>query len=589
MFSQRKAGVKFHPLDFSSRILIEFSSAGLEAIAGCPQRPQLEFLQMEPSDIDLFDAKFALQLLLEVAQEKSLDKLLRRLVDRILEAPAVTRVYLWLIEKGDICATCPRRPGCPDQTRCLHLDAGGRRLASLSGDAGVEYFQESRRIERIPLGVGVTGKVVSIGRQVVLNNLDKDPGELASLEWLKAEKIRGFHGVPIIYEHEVVGIFTTFNRFNIPDEAKIWADVFTNHIGSVIANVRAFEEIQRLKAQLEIQNAYLQEEVVEAKAFGELVGQSQALRHIVSQIDLVAPTEASVLILGESGTGKELVAREIHQRSRRKDKPLVRVNCASIPKDLFESEFFGHARGAFTGAIKDRAGRFEAAEGGTLFLDEIGEVPLDLQSKLLRVLQEKRYERVGEDRTRLADVRVIAATNRELKQDAEAGRFRVDLYYRLNVFPVQVAPLRERREDIPLLAQHFVKLSVKEMGCAKPRLTRAGIIQLQGYDWPGNIRELRNVIERAVILASGGTLAFDLPAAQAQPSALPSGLRTVNAAGTEFLTETQMRQYERENLAMVLEKTRWKIKGADGAAELLGINPGTLLSRIRKWGLKRPA
>ena len=186
---------------------------------------------------------------------------------------------------------------------------------------------------------------------------------------------------------------------------------------------RAFEEIQRLKAQLEMQNAYLQEEVVEAKALGGLVGQSQALRHIVNQVDLVAPTEASALILGESGTGKELVAREIHQRSRRKDKPLVRVNCASIPKDLFESEFFGHTRGAFTGAIKDRAGRFEAAEGGTIFLDEIGEVPLDLQSKLLRVLQEKSYERVGEDRTRRADVRVVAATNRNLQRQVEAGPF----------------------------------------------------------------------------------------------------------------------------------------------------------------------
>src|SRR5208283_3950313 len=214
-----------------------------------------------------FDPKFALQLLLEITQEKSLDKLLRRLVDLIFEAPVVARVYLWFIEKGDICATCARRPECPDQTRCLHLDAGGRRLVSPGGDAGVEYFQGSRRIERIPLGVGVTGKIASIGRQIVLNDLDKDPGELVSLEWLKAEKIRGFHGVPIILKNQVVGIITTFNRFNIPDEVKVWADVYANHIGGVIANARAFEEIQRLKAQLEMQNAYLQEELVEAKGF----------------------------------------------------------------------------------------------------------------------------------------------------------------------------------------------------------------------------------------------------------------------------------------------------------------------------------
>ncbi|HTY88129.1 MAG TPA: sigma-54 dependent transcriptional regulator [Candidatus Acidoferrum sp.] len=350
---------------------------------------------------------------------------------------------------------------------------------------------------------------------------------------------------------------------------------------------QAFDEIQRLKTQLEMQNAYLQEEVIEAKAFGDLIGQSAALRQVVSQVDLVAPTDASVLILGETGTGKELVAHEIHRRSRRKDKPFVRVNCASIPKDLYESEFFGHARGSFTGAVKDRAGRFESAEGGTIFLDEIGEVPLDLQSKLLRVLQEKSYERVGEDRTRYADVRIIAATNRELKQEAAAGRFREDFYYRLNVFPIQVAPLRERREDIPLLAQHFIKLSVKEMGCAKPRLTRAGIIQLQSYDWPGNIRELRNVIERAVILSRGKGLEFDLPSNQRQPAIVEVKSRLECSADAGYFTEAEMLQKERDNLARVLQKANWKIKGADGAAELLGIKPNTLLARIKKLGLKR--
>jgi len=351
---------------------------------------------------------------------------------------------------------------------------------------------------------------------------------------------------------------------------------------------RAFAEIEVLKSQLELHNTYLQEEVVEAKAFGELVGQSQALRHIVSQIDLVAPTEASVLILGESGTGKELVAREIHQRSRRKDKPLVRVNCASIPKDLFESEFFGHTRGAFTGAIKDRAGRFEAAEGGTLFLDEIGEVPLDLQSKLLRVLQEKRYERVGEDRTRLADVRVIAATNRDLKQAAEAGRFREDLYYRLNVFPIQVPLLRERMEDVPILATHFLELSARELRCPKPRLTRAAIAKLEGYDWPGNIRELRNVIERAVIISRGGVLDFDLPAADATLAPARQAARETGGTEPEFLTEAELQHRERQNLLVILEKAHWKIKGPDGAAELLGVNSATLLSRMKKMDLRRP-
>jgi DNA-binding NtrC family response regulator len=351
---------------------------------------------------------------------------------------------------------------------------------------------------------------------------------------------------------------------------------------------RALEEIQSLKAQLEIQNAYLEEEVVVAKAFGELVGQSHPLQRIVRQIDLVAPTEASALVLGESGTGKELVAREIHQRSRRKDKPLVRVNCASIPKDLFESEFFGHARGAFTGAVKDRAGRFEAAEGGTIFLDEIGEVPLDLQSKLLRVLQEKSYERVGEDRTRRADVRVIAATNRNLQRQVEAGRFREDLFYRLNVFPIQVPPLRERMEDIPLLAKHFIESSVRELGCPKPRLTRAAIAKLQNYHWPGNIRELRNVIERAIIISRGGVLDFDLPVTETAVVPSRPAAHAQSEAEPEFLTEAELQRRERNNLLAILEKAHWRIKGENGAAELLGVKATTLKARIKKMGLKRP-
>jgi DNA-binding NtrC family response regulator len=239
---------------------------------------------------------------------------------------------------------------------------------------------------------------------------------------------------------------------------------------------------------------------------GGIIGQSLAFRQINKQIEMVAPTEATVLILGETGTGKELIAQELHRRSRRSDKPLVRVNCACIPKELYESEFFGHARGSFTGAVKDRLGRFEAADGGTLFLDEIGEIPLELQSKLLRVLQEKCYERVGEEKTRRADVRIVAATNRDLDKEVAAGRFREDLYYRLNVFPIKVAPLRDRREDIPLLATHFVELSSNQLGCPKPILTRAGLETLQGYDWPGNIRELQNVIERGVIMTRGSVL-----------------------------------------------------------------------------------
>ena len=499
--------------------------------------------------------------------------------------PEIARVEIWLIGKGDICPRCPQRPRCPDQTRCLHLVVGSENPVHAGVRESASFFHTE---ERIPLGVGFIGRIATTGQLAELRNLEDNRSEFSGLGSLPMDGIQQCVGTAISFRSEILGVYAIFACVNATKDRLAWQQIFSNHFGAAIANARAFEEIQKLKSELEQQNAYLKEEVIEAKAFGDLIGQSAALRQISSQIDLVAPTDASVLILGETGTGKELVAHEIHHRSTRKDGPLVRVNCASIPRDLFESELFGHMRGSFTGAVKDRAGRFETAEGGTIFLDEVGEIPLDIQSKLLRVLQEKCYERVGDDRTRRADVRIVAATNRDLKKEAAAGRFREDLFYRLNVFPIQVAPLRERHEDIPLLAQHFISLSVKEMGCAKPRLTRAGIVQLQGYDWPGNIRELRNVLERAVILARGGTLDFDLPAAEA---AIVPAHRAARAAGDteqEFLTEAELQRRERDNLLIILEKANWKIKGADGAAELLGVNSATLLSRMKKMGLQRP-
>ena len=414
------------------------------------------------------------------------------------------------------------------------------------------------------------------------------------------QKVTGFEAGGIDYitkpfeAEEVLARVRTHLRLRQAEEALRHAhDTLELRVQERTAELsRALEEIAGLKSQLELRNDYLQEEVQEAKAFGDLVGQSAALRQVVSQIDVVAPTEASVLILGETGTGKELVAHEIHCRSARKDGPLVRVNCASIPRELFESEFFGHMRGSFTGAVKDRAGRFETAEGGTIFLDEVGEIPLDVQNKLLRILQEKRYERVGSDVTRRANVRVVAATNRDLKQAVAAGRFREDLFYRLNVFPIEVPPLRERMDDIPLLAQHFVGLSSRELKCSKPRLTRAGVAKLQNYDWPGNVRELRNVIERAVILARGGALDFDLPmGSSSELPAEPAPAAVASPGGEDppkFLTEAELQRRERENLLLVLETANWKIKGPEGAAELLGVKPTTLLSRMEKWGLKKP-
>lgn len=528
----------------------------------------------------LVDPNRMLQMLLEIAHEHSLDRVLQKLVESCVSRPDVACTQVWLIEKGDHCSTCPSRRHCPDQSRCLHLVAA--RTMLLPGVCGCAPSPEDLKA-RVPLGEGVIGKVGGTGAPMILRDLDGNWDEPLSFD-PKQEQIRSFGCTPILFKGEILGVITGFMRTDLPEESRPWGRIIADRIGAAIANARAFEEIQRLKAQLELQNTYLQEEVVEAKAFGELVGQSAALRQIISQMDLVAPTEASVLILGETGTGKELVAREIHYRSRRKDRPLIRVNCASIPRELFESEFFGHVRGAFTGAVKDRAGRFETAEGGTLFLDEIGEVPLEMQGKLLRVLQEKRYERVGDDRTRHADVRIIGATNRDLKKAVAAGRFREDLFYRLHVFPIQVVPLRERRDDIPLLAKHFIELSVRELKYVKPRLTRAGVARLQSYDWPGNIRELRNVIERAVILARGGTLEFDLPTAASFTSAPRVGMKPE----PEYFTEAELERRARENLLVILEKAHWKIKGPEGAAELLGVKATTLFSRMKKMGIRLP-
>jgi transcriptional regulator with GAF, ATPase, and Fis domain len=420
-------------------------------------------------------------------------------------------------------------------------------------------------------------------------DIEKDSKWIAQPDWARREGILGFGGQPLLYKGEVLGVLAIFTRIRLVQEELIWMRMIADHATSAITNARAFEEIERLKGQLELECSYLREEVHEARAFGEIVGQSSALRNVLKQVELVAPTDASVLILGESGTGKELVAREIHKRSLRQGQPLIKVNCASIPRELYESEFFGHVKGAFTGAIKDRAGRFEAAKGGTLFLDEVGEIPLELQTKLLRVLQEGQYERVGEEVTRQTDVRIIAATNRDLKREIERGRFRQDLYYRLNVFPIDVVPLRSRREDIPLLAEHFLDLISRRTNRPVPRLSQANLLQLQRYEWPGNVRELQNVIERSVITSQGGALQFDLPHEDVSDSFVGGAEVTTRPDKVKnFVPEAEMRRREKENIVAALEKSGWKIYGAGGAAELLGIKPTTLASRIKKMGIKRP-
>ena len=351
---------------------------------------------------------------------------------------------------------------------------------------------------------------------------------------------------------------------------------------------RRTAKVRSLQKRLQAENLFLKKELADSAAYGEIIGESPSIKTIISQIELVAPTQANVLILGESGTGKELVAREIHRHSHLKEHPFIRVNCATIPKDLYESEFFGHVKGAFTSAVRDRIGRFEAADGGTLFLDEVGEIPLPLQGKLLRVLQEGEFERVGEGLTRKVTVRIIAATNTKLQEAVRYKRFREDLYYRLNVFPIKITPLRSRKDDLPILASHLIERSAKRLSRPTPKLTKANLLDLQAYDWPGNVRELQNIIERALILSPSGRLRFDLPSVDRTVAAgLESRSPQENYKDTPVLTEDEIKALQKQNIITALEQSGGRIYGKKGAAKLLGIKPTTLTERMKAMRIEK--
>jgi transcriptional regulator with GAF, ATPase, and Fis domain len=437
---------------------------------------------------------------------------------------------------------------------------------------------------RFPIGVRKIGRVAASGEPLLLPDVQGDEEWIADREWFHREAIRTFAGQPLVFRGEVLGVLALFDRAVLDTTDFDWLRIFADHAAVSIANANAFEEIAFLKERLEEENIYLREEVTAARGNGDLIGDSPALRKVLQQIELVAPTDATVLITGESGSGKELVARAIHDRSPRRDRPMVNVNCGAIPEALFESEFFGPVRGAFTGAMRDKPGRFELADGGTLFLDEIGEVPLPMQAKLLRVLQEQEVERVGATQPRKVNVRIIAATNRDLRAEVEAGRFRQDLFYRLSVFPIENPPLRERREDIPRLAEHFVRTAAQRLHRRPPKFTVAAARQLAAHDWPGNVRELQNTVERAVILAQSGPLVFD-----SLITTPPSPIRLApNAVDTQpLLTRAELKQRERESIATALAQTGGRIFGPEGAAALLGMRPTTLASRIKALGLQR--
>jgi PAS domain S-box-containing protein len=354
---------------------------------------------------------------------------------------------------------------------------------------------------------------------------------------------------------------------------------------------RALAEIERLRERLEADNTYLREQVEPQESSLGMIGSSNVLQYVVAKIRQVAPTSSSVLLQGETGVGKELVAHALHAQSPRASRPLIKLNCAALPPSLVESELFGHEKGAFTGAVARRKGRFEIADGSTLFLDEIGELPLELQPKLLRVIQDGEFERVGGSETLKVDVRLIAATNRRLDEEVKAGRFREDLWYRLNVFPITVPPLRQRIEDVPQLVRHFVEKHCRRLGKKPLEISEGTLRDLQAHDWPGNVRELEAVVERAVISSTGPALRIGAELQPGGPVAPPTATASVPPKGAELTAPSGARtllDLERDHIVATLERTYWRLSGASGAAVLLGMNPSTLRSRMRKLGITRP-
>src|SRR5882757_8284900 len=411
----------------------------------------------------------------------------------------------------------------------LHHPEEGAPFLELKASIGASRVDPTKRWNRtdgahheIPLSFGKVGQVAATNRALLLQR--GAPNWILQPEWADSEGIESFAGQPLCFKGQVLGVVAFFSRRRLEKTDLDWLRVFADHAAVAIANARAFEEIARLKENAERERDYLREAVRSALQHGDIIAESLEMKRVLGQVHAVARTDSSVLILGESGVGKELIAAAVHDLSARRDGPLVKVNCASVPRELFESEFFGHVRGAFSGAARDRQGRFLLADGGSLFLDEVGEIPLELQGKLLRVLQERTFEAVGDDRTREVDVRVIAATNRPLDVEVERGRFRRDLFYRLNVLPVEVPPLRERREDVLPMARQFLEATAARLHLPARGLSAADEGRLEAYDFPGNVRELQNLIERALVLASheGSSLRLQLGKHSVLPTPPPS-------------------------------------------------------------------
>ena len=462
------------------------------------------------------------------------------------------------------------------------------RLLLLESTLPTSYFVAGLEI---PSTESHVGQVFQQRRPVIRRDLTREAEYPAEIQ-ARDDGVRSFVIVPLVARGRCIGTLAVAStRTAAYSEADVaFLQEAAGQVAVAIENMTAYEEIAALKGRLEGENAYLQEEIHYEHDFARMVGSSDALLAVLRRVEKVAPTDSTVLITGETGTGKELIARAIHHASGRRARPLVKVNCSAISAGLVESEFFGHVKGAFTGALERRIGRFKLADGGTIFLDEVGELPSETQVKLLRVLQEQEFEPVGSSQTVQVDVRVIAATNRDLQAAVSAGQFRADLFYRLNVFPLEVPPLRQRRSDIPQLATFFLARYSKRFGKRVERIAPETMTRLACYDWPGNIRELQNVIERAVVLAPGPVLELDeevlRPLTRLAPAVPAVGVSPTTERVDAGLAET-LEEMERAQITAALQRSGGVIEGPRGAAGLLKMHPNTLRSRMERLGIRR--
>jgi formate hydrogenlyase transcriptional activator len=537
-------------------------------------RPEATKLE---SDEPLADSRLEMlrRITRQMTTAEDLGTVLHSIVNATVDRGDAVLFRIFLLMRDDECAVCRERIEAGEQKGTtdvmLHLVAAGGVAQEISG-----IFHRVAVDALLPVAQVVrTRKALLTENWRTVERFANDP-VIAPL-W-SAIGVIGVAGYPLEVHGELLGsVGYLARRVITPEEFEVLG-IFADQAAMAIKSAQLFAELERHKDRLQIENEYLQDELRTDSGFVGIVGESPALRAVLRKVRQVAGVETTVLLTGETGTGKELIARALHEASPRKDRPLIKINCGAIPQGVVESELFGHEKGAFTGAIQKRIGRFELADKGTLFMDEVGELPLDTQVKLLRVLQEQEFERVGGTKIMKVDARLIAATNRDIETEVAEGRFRADLYYRLNVFPIRVPPLRERPDDIPLLVQHFLAHFQRKMAKSLKSVDARSMDQLQRYAWPGNIRELQNVIERACVLASGPVVSLG-ETLRATAGATP-------AAGSPPISPlVSLEESERAHIRRALSAADGRVHGPQGAAEMLGINPSTLRSRMQKLGI----